>query len=847
MLGSQTRLVLIFSLSLVWPGFSEAQSFTPGNLAVLRAGNGTEALVNSGNSLFVDQYTVNGALVGTIAVPDSGAQALLISGTAGSEGGLTRSLDRAELILAGYNTNRGSITGSLSSQSGAAVPRAVAAVDAFGVYQLRAGSTTLYTSNNIRCAASDGTNDFWTSGSPGGTFYLSPPQAPVEVQTAGGNTRQVKIINGTLYYSTQAGTAGVYNFEGGGLPKNAANLLLVIPTGANSQPAGFTFNQASTIAYVADQRGTAGGIQKWTNNGAAWVLAYSLSTGAGAYDVAVDFSGSAPVIYATTGEANANRLISISDTGPLSIVKVLASAGANRVFRGIDFVPDLRPQILQSPASQTVTNGSTVALAVLVQSRYPVSFQWQKDGVNLTGANSSTLTLANVASGDQGAYRAVVTNAYGTATSASATLTVTQVLAAPAITGQPVSQTVAIGGNAAFSVSATGTAPLLYQWLLNGTALLNQTNASLSLNNVGPAAQGQYRVSVSNTAGTTNSSAASLTVLSPPASFVAYPSPGSSYRQDFNSLPDPGTVSVNADNPVTIAAVTYGLANPFDFAFPILPNSVDASTGIGLGGLGLSNTMPGWYALGQVGPKAGASAGDQSTGGAISFGLTNSLNASTNRALGLLATTSTGPTAFGLRLINQTTTSLNQITVSCVGELWRQAAVPKNLAVVYWIDASGTNEFSTNTTGRLPALDVAFAADPAATNPVPVDGTAPVNQISLSITNEPIADWTPGAALWLSWQMNDPAGKAQGLAIDNLVFSASTGSTGARPQLAIRQANGSVVVSWPTSFAGFLLQSSSNLAPGTWTPVSQAVIPTNGLNTVTLQIQSAEQFYRLQK
>jgi hypothetical protein len=813
----------------------------------LRVGNGTESLTSSGDSLFIDQYTTLGELINTVSLPDTGADALLLSGTSSSEGGLARALDRSMLVIAAYNTNRGTVSGSLSSQSAAAVPRAVATLDAFAGYHFAQSSTTLYNSNNIRCATSDGTNSFWTAGNPGGTYFLTPPQAPIDLQPAGANTRQIKIINGTLFFSTQAGTAGLYTFQGGGLPKAAATAVLLFGTGANSQPAGFALDPALSTAYVADQRPTAGGIQKWTNSGSAWSLAYSFSTGAGAFDVSVDFSGSSPVIYATTAEASSNRLVSIVDTGPSATPKLLAVAGANRVFKGLDFVPDLRPEIVGQPQSQTVTNGSDLSFDALVESHYPLSYQWQKDGVSLSGATSSSLSLQGVTSVDAGTYRVVVTNLYGAVTSAGATLTVNQTLIPPTVTGQPASQTTSLGGGANFSVTATGTQPLTYQWQFNGADLAGKTNSTLVLVNASAATQGNYQVRVSNAAGSTNSQTATLTVLIPPSSFVAYSVPGLVYSQTFDSLPDPGTTSVNADNPVTIGGVTYGLANPFDFSFPILPGGVDAN-GIGLGGLGLSNTMPGWYALGQVAPKFGASNGDQSTGGAISFGSTNTLTASTNRALGLMATSSTGGTAFGLKLINQTTDTLSQITLHFTGELWRQAAVPKSLAFSYWIDSTATNAFSTNETARLTNLDVTFAPNAAATNPVPVDGAATANQISLGATNQPIADWPPGAALWLSWQMTDAAGKGQGIAIDDLIFSASTPQTLPPVQLSIRMSGTNVILSWPAALSSYALQGSSDPSkPNGWAPISLPVVVTNGFNSVSVPIVSSNQFYRLKQ
>lgn len=840
-------LCFVFASHLVLTACADAQSFTPGNVAVLRIGDGIQTLTNAGNALFVDQYTPAGALVNTLPIPDTGAQALLASGTASSEGGLTRSMDRSELVLPGYNVSRGSITGSLSGQSSTAVPRAVATVDAFGNYSLAVSSTVLYNSNNIRSATSDGSNSFWTAGSPTGTYYVSPPQTPVEIQAAGGNTRFVKIIQGQLYFSTQAGTAGVYGFSGGGLPRTASSSVLLIATGANSQPAGFALSPGLTIAYVADQRSTAGGIQKWTNNGSAWSLAYTFSTGGGAYDVYADFSGSAPVLYATTAESSANRLISLTDLGPLSIVKVLANAGANRIFRGVSFVPNLGPLVVMQPQSQTVTNGSQVTFDVVAQSRVALTYQWTKDGAALPGATDSSLTLTGVSTADQGTYRVVVTNNYGSVTSVGAALTVNTVLTPPSITTQPSSQTVLLGGSATFNAAASGTQPLAYQWTFNGADLPAQTNSSLSILNASQADQGAYFLRVSNGAGTTNSQTVSLTVVAPNPSSVPYSAAASVYTQNFDSLPNPGTASVNADNPVKIGATTYGLANPFDFSFPILPNSVDPATGIGLGGLGLSNSMPGWYALGLVAPKFGASNGDQSTGGAISFGSTNNVGASTNRALGLLATSSTGPTAFGLKLVNQTISPLNQITLHFTGELWRQAAVAKTLSFSYWIDPTGTNVFGTNSTARLNGLDVSFPTLASATNPVPVDGTAPANQISVGVTNQAIATWNPSAALWLTWQMSDSAGKGQGLAIDDLVFSASAGQTVPPAVLSIGLSGGNALISWPSGLVGYQLQSNSDLGNGAgWGSVSQQVTVSNGFNVVTVPL-AGTQFYRLKK
>jgi hypothetical protein len=325
--------------------------FTPGNLAVLRVGDTNQALASSGNTVYIDQFTPSGTLVNSVAVPDAGGNALLISGTAGSEGGLARSLDRTLLAFAGYHADLGAVSGSLANQSGSAVPRGLATVGAQGLYTLVQTSPTVYSGKNIRGATTDGTNNFWTAGTPNGTYWFNPPQTPESVQTSGGNTIAVRALGGNLYFSTQKGANGLYTFQGGGLPKTPTPTNLLFATGSESQPAGFDISPDLTFAYVADQRtSSGGGIQKWTNGLGTWGLAYTLSTGAGngAFGVAVDFSGPAPVLYATTVDSdssNTNRLVSFVDTGPGAAPALLAVSGAN-AFRGLDFVPELLPAIL---------------------------------------------------------------------------------------------------------------------------------------------------------------------------------------------------------------------------------------------------------------------------------------------------------------------------------------------------------------------------------------------------------------------------------------------------------------------------------------------------------------------
>lgn len=96
----------------------------------------------------------------------------------------------------------------------------------------------------------------------------------------------------------------------------------------------------------------------------------------------------------------------------------------------------------------------------------------------------------------------------------STTTTTTSSATAPSITTQPVSLSVTQGAAATFSVVATGTATLSYQWRKDGTAISGATSASYAINSTATTDAGSYDVVVSNTAGSVTSSAATLTVAS---------------------------------------------------------------------------------------------------------------------------------------------------------------------------------------------------------------------------------------------------------------------------------------------------------------------------------------------
>src|SRR5439155_1575908 len=109
----------------------------------------------------------------------------------------------------------------------------------------------------------------------------------------------------------------------------------------------------------------------------------------------------------------------------------------------------------------------------------PLNYQWQKTGVAISGATTATYTTPPTTTADSGVqFTVVVTNAAGSVTSNPATLTVNPAPVPPTITTQPASQTVTAGQTATFSVAATGTATLNYQWRKNGVAINAATTAT---------------------------------------------------------------------------------------------------------------------------------------------------------------------------------------------------------------------------------------------------------------------------------------------------------------------------------------------------------------------------------
>ena len=215
-------------------------------------------------------------------------------------------------------------------------------------------------------------------------------------------------------------------------------------------------------------------------------------------------------------------------------------ATATQSFTLTVVLPVTSPVITTQPASVTLNRGQTATFTVAADGTAPLSYQWKKNSVAISGATSATLTLSGVEPANAGLYTVTVTNSVGSATSSLAQLSVN---APPSITLQPRTQAIIAGSSTTFGVNATGTPAPSYQWRFNGVAIAGATGATLTVSTAG-----NYDVIVSNSLGQVSSSLAQLIVSSAASAPV------------ITSQPASPTVLLGGSTALTVSA--YGAPAP---------------------------------------------------------------------------------------------------------------------------------------------------------------------------------------------------------------------------------------------------------------------------------------------
>ncbi|MCX8520925.1 MAG: immunoglobulin domain-containing protein, partial [Rhodoferax sp.] len=165
------------------------------------------------------------------------------------------------------------------------------------------------------------------------------------------------------------------------------------------------------------------------------------------------------------------------------VIVLTACGGADTAAVSVPTVPgSTAPAISIQPTDQAVTAGQSATFSITASGTGPLTYQWQKNGTDISGATDSTYSIPTTSLGDTGAvFTVVVSNSAGTVTSNPATLTVSENAVAgvaPTVNVQPTDQAVTAGQSATFSVTASGTGPLTYQWLKNGMGISGATSST---------------------------------------------------------------------------------------------------------------------------------------------------------------------------------------------------------------------------------------------------------------------------------------------------------------------------------------------------------------------------------
>jgi hypothetical protein len=340
----------IATLALLGLAVSSTQAQS---LVIDRFGDGSAALSSAATADFLDQYSLTGTQLGTIALPTT------VAASSTSEGFLTLSGNGTYLTAVGYAAPAG--TTAVAGTASSATNRVIDRINISGPTTSASSidSSTLlqdaYSGSNIRSAVTTNGTTFYTAGTGSSGTTAGIRQATfgtnvttTQLESSPTNTRVVNLDpfdTANIYFSSASGTfQGISSVPVGG---GTATELPGFPTASGPSSYDFLFASATTL-YVADDRATAsgGGLQKWTLVGSTWTLQYTLSTGlsAGLRGLAGVTVGGNETFFATSADS-ATKLVTITDaisntTAPATSFTTLATAGTNEAFRGVEYLPN---------------------------------------------------------------------------------------------------------------------------------------------------------------------------------------------------------------------------------------------------------------------------------------------------------------------------------------------------------------------------------------------------------------------------------------------------------------------------------------------------------------------------
>ena len=347
------------------------------------------------------------------------------------------------------------------------------------------------------------TATFMVTATGGGTLAYQWKKNGVDVSGATSNPYTIAAAmadDGSKYSVAVTNSAGTTTSSEATLTVTAPAVVVATKPAITTHPAAQTVVTGTPASFSVSASGTAPLSYQWKKNGK-------------------DISGATSSTYTTPATSDADKDARFS----VMVTNSAGSVTSNEAKLGVSATA-VAPAITTQPAAQSVVAGSVANFSVIASGTSPFSYQWKKNGTVIDGATSIPYTIAATTMADSGAYSVVVTNSAGMATSTDATLTVTATAVAPAITTQPAAQTVTEGESATFSVTASGTAPFTYQWKKNGADIEGVTTSSHTTDATAIGDSGAvFTVVVTNSVGSVTSSGATLTVNAAPPAISAQP------------------------------------------------------------------------------------------------------------------------------------------------------------------------------------------------------------------------------------------------------------------------------------------------------------------------------------
>jgi hypothetical protein len=512
------------------------------------------------------------------------------------------------------------------------------------------------------------------------------------------------------------------------------------------------------------------------------------------------------------------RLIEDANLSHCAVIpQGLTAAQVQQLYYAADVAPAI---VQQPPAALTIGLGGNGTIAATADGTPTLGYQWlfgtsPATGSEFSGQTTPTLTISGASLADAGSYYLVVSNTYGTVTSAPAVVTISETpTIVPAL---PATTYTLIGGTLTLSVGEIGAAPFTNAWSANGVPLSDggrisgATTTTLVISDVQTNDAGNYTFNTTNAYGNSSSSG-SVVVLFPEPSFNT---DGTGWTLNNNGV-SPGQGVFTTNNVIEMTDGNGGENTSFFFNVPMYIGGFKASFTYE----DVNVSSPGTpFTLNQ-------------TADGVTFCMQNS--AAGVNAIGTQA--ANGGSGVGYSVITNSAALCAELYDNghdnAPGLAFNTNGLTAGLA--------GGNQYETTT-------PVSLISDDPITFNLTYDG----NTLSVTLI-DPVATNTYNTSYEIG-----PLSAIVGADTAYIGFTAATGGVSSvqtisnfsftpTPVLSAVVSGSSVTISWPTGIGGYTLQKSSNLSSsGTWTTVPGPYTVVGTQFQQTISSATGNEFYRL--